>query len=137
MKDELILFFQKIKANQTIRTLGETQAKSGIIEPMLRMLGWDTSIMGDEVTLEFPVEDGRIDYCLHTSKSNQVFLEAKKPSEDLDRHQDQILGYSFRQGIKLAVLSNGITWSFFLPLAEGKWENRRFYTVDILEQDSE
>jgi len=137
MKDELIRFFEKIKSNQSIRTLGETQAKSGIIEPILRMLGWDTSIMSDEVTLEFPVEDGRIDYCLHTSKSNQVFLEAKKPSEDLDRHQDQILGYSFRQGVKLAVLSNGITWSFFLPLAEGKWENRRFYTVDILEQDSD
>lgn len=74
---------------------------------------------------------------MHTSKTNQVFLEAKKPSEDLDKHQDQILGYSFRHGVKLSVLSNGITWSFFLPLAEGKWENRRFYTVDILEQDSD
>jgi hypothetical protein len=136
MKDELSKFFLKIKSNQSIQTLGETQAKSGIIEPILRILGWDTSIMSDEVTLEFPVEDGRIDYCLHTSKSNQIFLEAKKPSEDLDKHQDQLLGYSFRQGVKLAVLSNGITWSFFLPLAEGKWENRRFYTVDIIEQDS-
>ncbi|MBW7889387.1 MAG: hypothetical protein H3C35_13705 [Bacteroidetes bacterium] len=61
MKDELIKFFQKIKNSELIQTLGETQAKSGIIEPILRMLGWDTSIMSDEVTLEFPVEDGRID----------------------------------------------------------------------------
>jgi hypothetical protein len=138
MKDELTRFFQKIKTNQTVLSLGETQAKSGIIEPILRMLGWDTSILSDEVTLEFPVEQWRVDYCLHSSKSNQVFIEAKKPSEDLDKVivQDQLLGYAFRQGVKLAVLSNGITWSFFLPLSEGKWENRRFYTIDILEQDS-
>lgn len=138
MKDELTRFFQKIKTNQTLLSLGETQAKSGIIEPILRMLGWDTSIMSDEVTLEFPVEQWRVDYCLHSGKSNQVFIEAKKPSEDLDKVivQDQLLGYAVRQGVKLAVLSNGITWSFFLPLFEDKWENRRFYTIDILEQDS-
>ncbi|MEM2786091.1 MAG: winged helix-turn-helix domain-containing protein [Candidatus Nitrosotenuis sp.] len=136
MKEELILFIHKVKSNANLLSLGETAAKAGIIEPMLRILGWDTSIASNEVTLEYPVEDGRIDYCLQANKSSQVFLEAKKPAEDLDRHADQLLDYAFRQGVKLAILSSGITWSFYLPLTEGKWEHRRFYTIDILEQEA-
>ena len=136
MKDALSAFIQKVKGNPGLHSLGEVAVKSGVIEPTLRLLGWDTSIASDEVTLEYPVENGRVDYCLQPTRANHVFLEAKKPSEDLDRHQDQLLEYAFRQGVKLAVLSNGITWSFYLPLTEGKWEHRRFYTVDIIEQDS-
>lgn len=136
MKDKLIRFFQRIKNDVGLLKLGETETKSGIIEPILRMLEWDTSIMSGEVKLEYPVEGGRIDYCLQTNLSNKVFLEAKKPSEDLDRHKDQLLNYAFREGIDLAILSNGITWSFFLPLDKGPWEERQFYTVDINEQDS-
>ena len=136
MKDELSLFLSRIKPNSSLLSLGETQAKSGIIEPILRLLEWDTSIASSEVILEYPVEQGRIDYCLQATTSTRVFLEAKKPAEDLDDHQDQLLEYSFRVGVKLAVLSNGVTWAFYLPLSEGKWEHRRFYTVDIIEQDA-
>jgi hypothetical protein len=48
-----------------------------------------------------------------------------------------LLNYSFQQGVKLAILTNGITWSFYLPLNEGSWEQRKFYTIDILQQDPE
>jgi hypothetical protein len=136
LKEQLVNFIEKVKTNLNLKTLGETAAKSGIIEPILRMLGWDTSIVSDEVLLEYSVEGGRVDYCLKASKSTEVFLEAKKPAEDLDNHQDQLLQYSFRQGVNLAVLSNGITWSFYLPLNQGNWASRRFYTIDILEQES-
>jgi hypothetical protein len=136
MRELLIQFLQKIKPNDTLTSLGETATKSGIIEPILRILGWDTTIFANEVTLEYVVEDGRIDYCLHSNKTNLVFLEAKRPSEDIEKHEGQLLGYAFHHGVKLAILSNGITWSFYLPLSEGDWQNRRFYTIDILEQDS-
>jgi hypothetical protein len=138
MKAALTTFIQKIKTNSNLLSLGELAAKSGIIEPVLRLLGWDTSIAASEVTLEYQVENRRVDYCLHPTKSNLVFLEAKKPAEDLEDQQilEQLLDYAFRQGVKLAVLSSGVTWSFYLPLTEGKWENRRFYTVDLIEQDS-
>ncbi|MHC4792412.1 MAG: hypothetical protein ACYS8Y_13465 [Planctomycetota bacterium] len=32
-------------------------------------------------------------------------------------------------------MTNDVTWWFHLPLNEGSWEQRRFYTIDILEQD--
>lgn len=72
-------------------------------------------------------------------RKNKVFIEAKKPTEDLDNknHQEQLLEYSFRQGVKLSVLTNGITWSFYLPLTSGDWISRKCYTVDIFEQESE
>lgn len=56
-------------------------------------------------------------------------------SENLEQHQEQLLGYSFQEGVKLAILTNGATWWFYLPLNEGSWEQRRFYTVDLFEQN--
>lgn len=47
------------------------------------------------------------------------------------------MDYSFRQGVKLAVLTNGISWWFYLPLHEGSWEQRKFFTIEIPDQDSE
>ncbi len=37
--------------------------------------------------------------------------------------------------MKLAILTNGITWWFYLPLKEGSWEQRKFYTIEIYDQD--
>ena len=93
MKDELVDFLRKVKTNPSLNSLGETATKSGIIEAVLRLLGWDTSIASSEVVLEFAIDQGRVDYCLETNKTNRVFLEAEKPMEDLDSHQDQLLGY--------------------------------------------
>jgi predicted type IV restriction endonuclease len=136
MKEQLVALLSKIRTNQNLMSLGESQAKSGIIEPILRILGWDTSLVSDEVILEYTVEGGRVDYCLRINTTPKVFIEAKKPAEDLERHQAQLLQYSFRHGVPLAVLCNGISWAFYLPLVEGEWENRRFYTINILDQDT-
>jgi hypothetical protein len=32
-------------------------------------------------------------------------------------------------------LTNGIIWWFYLPLREGNWKKRRFYSIDMLQQD--
>ena len=68
---------------------------------------------------------------------NKVFIEVKRISEELENHQEQLLDYSFKQGVKLAILTNGKTWWFYLPLHEGSWEQRRFYTIDVFEQEAE
>jgi len=67
---------------------------------------------------------------------NKSFIEVKRPTENLEQHQEQLLNYSFREGVKLAVLTNGMTWWFYLPLQEGSWEQRRFFAADFLEQDA-
>lgn len=85
---------------------------------------------------EFPVETKKIDFCLKINNTSEFFIEVKKAGEDLERHEKQLLDYSFRAGVSLAALTNGLTWWFYLPTQKGEWHERKFYAVDILQQDS-
>jgi hypothetical protein len=103
---------------------------------ILAALGWNPFNI-NEVKPEYSVAGRRVDYSLRIHDTNKVFLEVKKTEEELDRHQAQLLDYSFKEGVKLAVLTNGITWWFYLPLQEGSWEQRKFFAIDILQQEPE
>jgi predicted type IV restriction endonuclease len=101
---------------------------------IISTLGWDTFSV-DEVKPEYSVGSQRVDYSLRCAGKNKVFIEVKKIGEDLEKHQEQLLNYSFKEGVKLAILTNGITWRFYLPLHEGSWEQRKFYTIELYNQD--
>lgn len=112
----------------------EEATKQGVILPILSRLDWDRDNIS-EVVPEYSAGTGRVDYCLKVGDQQLAFIEAKRMSEDLDTHQAQLLQYAFHAGVKVAVLTNGAIWWFYLPLAEGSWEQRRFYAIDILQQD--
>ena len=136
MKSTLLKFIDSIKVNPKIITYDESSTKQALILPILQILGWNVFDV-DEVTPEFVVENRKVDYALKNDNLSEVFIEVKNPKEDLDKHQDQLLDYSFRQGVELAVLTNGLTWWLYLPTQKGSWRERKFYTIDIYEQDSE
>ena len=133
MLDEFIENFKKIPK----RDLDETSTKQALVLPILQKLGWDI-FNTEEVKPEYSVENRRVDYSLRIEKSDKVFVEAKKSAESLDNedYEKQLLDYSFMQGVDLAILTNGITWSFYLPTQKGDWKARKFYTIDILQQES-
>ncbi len=136
MNEKLTTLFNRIKADINLFTVNEAQTSQGIVLPILNNLGWevfDTS----EVVPEYSVGGRRVDFALKIQSTNKVFLEIKKTSENLDNHQEQLVYYAFQQGVKLAILTNGITWQFYLPLEEGSWEQRRFFTIDLMEQSIE
>jgi len=135
MNDQLIYFIESIKTNPKISSFDEASTKQAIILPILQLLGWNTYNV-DEVTPEFSVENRRVDYSLRIKNLNEVFIEVKKTGEELENYQEQLLDYSFRLGIELATLTNGITWWFYLPTKKGDWKSRKFYTIDIVQQDS-
>lgn len=128
-------FIENLKKDRRIETFDEAATKQAVILRILSFLGWDAFNI-DEVTPEYSVASQRIDYSLRIHHTNKVFIEVKKISEELEKHQEQLLNYSFQEGVKLAVLTNGISWWFYLPLNEGSWEQRKFYTIDIFEQQS-
>ena len=128
-------FIKEIKNDPNISTLNEAQTRRSVIERILKFLGWDIDNY-NEVKLEYAVETRRVDYALQISGKNEVFIEAKKPQQDLENHQEQLLDYSFREGVKLAILTNGILWWFYLPTRSGVWRDRKFYTLH-LEQESD
>lgn len=135
MLEQLIAFIESLKVNPKVPSFDETSTKQAIILPVLHLLGWNTYNI-DEVTPEFSVENRRVDYSLRLNNSNEVFIEVKKTGEDLEDYQEQLLDYSFRQGVELATLTNGITWLFYLPTQKGDWKTRKFYTIDIIQQES-
>lgn len=125
-----------IRSNDRIRTFDEATTKQAIVLRLLSELGWpifDT----EEVKPEYSVSTRRVDYSLRINSSNKVFLEVKKVMEDLEAHQKQLLDYSFQEGVRLAVLTNGVTWWFYLPLSEGSWEQRKYFAIDMTQQAPE
>ncbi len=133
MEEQLLDFIKSVRSDKGIESYSEAKTKQAIILRCLNILGWDAFNV-DEVYPEYSVGKDRVDYSLRLDGANKVFLEAKKVSEDLEKHQKQLLNYSFQQGVKLAILTNGVTWWFYLPLHEGDWEQRKFYSIDIHQQ---
>ena len=137
MKNKLIEEIQQISQKESlIVSWDEASIKAGVILHLLSLLGWNPFDV-KEIKPEYTVESKRVDFSLRIDEINKVFIEVKRPSESLDNHQEQLLGCSFREGVKLAILTNGLTWWFYLPLNEGSWESRRFYTADLQEQEPE
>ncbi|MDA2933257.1 type I restriction endonuclease [Acidobacteria bacterium AH-259-D05] len=136
MIEQLKSFIETLRTNPRLNAFDEAATKQAIILPLLHQLGWNTYNI-DEVTPEFSVENRRVDYSLRLNNTNEVFLEIKKAGEDLERFQEQLLDYSFRQGVELAVLTNGKTWWFYLPTKKGDWKTRKFYTIDLIQQEPE
>jgi hypothetical protein len=135
MKEQLKSFVEQLKSDRRISSFDEAATKQAVLLKVLSLLGWDTFNI-DEVVPEYAVGTQRVDYSLRNSNTNKVFIEVKKVGEDLDKHQEQLLNYSFKEGVKLAVLTNGVGWRFYLPLYEGSWEQRKFYTIEIYDQES-
>jgi predicted type IV restriction endonuclease len=131
MMQELL---QKIAARlQAGAYVNEAAVRIGIIEPILANLGWDTT---DPLAVvpELTSEGRRVDYalCAYPSRPS-VFIEAKAVGrvEAADR---QLFEYAFHQGVPFAILTDGRTWSFYLPAAQGSYEDRRLYKLDLQER---
>jgi hypothetical protein len=135
MSEALSQFINELKSDRKISEYSEDKVKQGVILRVLKLLGWNPFDI-DEVTPEYSVEGRRVDYALRVKRDDRFFIEVKKPAEDLEGHQDQLLDYSYREGVKLAALTNGLTWWFYLPTQEGNWRDRKFYTVDIQAQET-
>ncbi len=136
MKNLLNGTIDSIKDDGTISSLDEAKIINSVVLKILSNLGWDIFNV-KEVVPEHNIGGRRVDLALILSDKPQVFIEVKRPAkENLEPHQEQLLEYSFKEGVKLAVLTNGLIWWFYLPLQEGSWEQRRFYAIDITEQTS-
>jgi hypothetical protein len=113
--------------------VNEAAVRIGIIEPILASLGWDIT---DPLTVipEFSSENRRVDYALCSYPSRPaVFIEAKAVGK-VEAADRQLFEYAFHEGVPFAVLTDGRTWSFYLPAAQGSYEDRRLYKLDLQER---
>lgn len=134
MRESFEEFLLRLRGDRSILQSGEQATKQGVILPILSHLGWDRDNIR-EVTPEFPVDNRLIDYCLKVGEKKAVFIEVKRTGEELERHQEQLLEYAFRDGVELAVLTNGLSWWLYLPLLKGSWKQRKFFVIDVEQQE--
>ena len=125
---------EQIRNTVSLSVLDESATKQGVVLRLLSLAGWDTFDVS-QVVPEYTVGSRRVDYALGPGSPNAVFIEVKRPGENLERHQQQLLEYCFQEGVKLAVLTNGRTWWLYLPLQAGSWQQRRFLTIDLEVQE--
>lgn len=133
---DLLEFIKSIQRNQDLLIYDEASTKQTVVLPILSKLNWDI-FNRNEVYPEYSTEGKRVDYSLRLMNSNKVFIEVKRIGIDLESHTRQLLNYSFQEGVSLAILTNGITWWFYLPLNELNWEQRKFLTIELPQQEAE
>ncbi|MEW6201366.1 MAG: restriction endonuclease subunit R [bacterium] len=136
MRDKLLFFIKSLKDNNQITGYDEAAVKQAIIMPILQILGWDVFNV-NEVKPEHSTGGGNVDFALMEDGENKLFLEVKNTGIELEKQKDQLLNYSYKVGIPLAILTNGIVWWFYLPSLKIPWEKRMFCTIDIIQQDAE
>lgn len=70
---EQLLF--RLSKDKTLLNSVEEATKQGAVLPVLSSLGWNCFNL-QEVVPEFPVGDGRIDYCLRINQKKSSFYRS-------------------------------------------------------------
>jgi len=111
----------------------EQAISQGVVLRALQELGWDTWDTA-VVWPEYKTGEGRADFALcHPPSKPAVLIEVKQPGKAEDAVR-QALEYAFHTGVPFVVLSDGKTWSFYLPAEQGSYEDRRVYKLDLFER---
>ncbi len=113
----------------------EQAISQGVVLRLLHELGWDTWDTS-RVWPEFQTGEGRADFALcHPPSKAMVLIEVKQPGKAEDSVR-QALEYAFHTGVPFVILTDGQTWSFYLPAEAGSYEDRRVYKLDLFERDA-
>ena len=111
----------------------EQAISQGIVLRIFQELGWDTWDT-NVVWPEYQTGEGRADFALcHPPSKPAIFTEVKQPGKAEDAVR-QALEYAFHAGVPFVVLTDGRTWSFYLPAEQGSYEDRRVYKLDLYER---
>ena len=111
----------------------EQSISQGIVLRLLNDLHWniyDTNV----VWPEYATGEGRVDLALCEPPAKpRIFVEVKRPGSAEDGVR-QALEYAFHTGVPFIVLTDGKTWSFYLPAEQGSYEERRVFKLDLFER---
>jgi len=134
--DNLLEFLRDIQSDEIFKSLDEAAIKQAIVLKILSLLEWDPFNI-DEIQPEYGLEDGKVDFLLKHKDSHKVFLGVKKELNGFEKYQEKFLSWAVQGDVKIAVLTDGFTWRFFLPLIEGNLENKKFHTIEIHREKAE
>ena len=108
----------------------EQAISQGIVLRLLSEQGWpvwDTHA----VIPEYKVPGGRVDFALCVNKKPKIFIEVKQPGKTLGADA-QVFRYAYNDGVPFAIVTDGKSWHFYLPTAEGKYAERLVHILDLV-----
>lgn len=78
---------------------------------------------------------GPCGFCVVPSaiEAGRIFRGEKQPGK-AEEAVRQALEYAFHSGVPFVVLTDGKTWSFYLPAEQGSYDDRRIYKLDLFER---
>ena len=114
----------------------EDQVSKGVVMRLLRELEWDV-FDPNRVSPEYGIERRRVDYALLREPFGPVVLiEVKRSGKMKSKGEEQLFDYCSKQGVPLAVLTDGRHWNFYFPSGMGSYEQRRFAAADLVDDDA-
>lgn len=103
------LIGKRIEKHKDALAGNEAMTRYTLIDPLLKVLGWDVSDPCIVTPEDGGTGVGRIDYTMGKS----VAVEAKKFGERLDKHADQIISSVKNSKVRYGILTNGRTWRLY------------------------
>ncbi|MFQ5872988.1 MAG: type I restriction enzyme HsdR N-terminal domain-containing protein [Dehalococcoidia bacterium] len=116
----------------TVTELNETETRVLLIDPVLHGLGY---VGLDRMRREYRLKTSGqvVDYLLRAGDT-QIVTEAKAGTAELTaKDAAQLVGYCAQEGIRWALLTNGLRWQVFDINVAGDWQSKRVTQVDLLE----
>jgi hypothetical protein len=136
MKKQIISFIDDLKANKKLATFDEASTKQAVVLRLLSFLGWDIFNV-EEVYPDYSTNSSHVSYALRIRNSSKIFIEVKRAHEKLESYQKDLVNLAAGDDVNLAILTNGITWWFYLVSASGSWKQKWFHSIDLLKQKPE
>ena len=110
--------------------LNETETRAHLIDPILDALGY-RSLREIRREVRLPDSGQFVDYLL-TAGNVRVVVEAKALRSGLSaRDAGQLVGYCAMDGVRWALLTDGLHWEVFDVELPGNWEARRVAVVAV------
>ena len=123
---------QVVHEDGSVERLNETETRTHVIDPLIKAMGYETL---DQVRREYHLSASGhfIDYLL-TAGDQRVVVEAKPLGTALSaRESSQLVGYCAQEGVRWALLTNGLAWIVFDTEISGNWEAKQITTIDLLD----
>ena len=137
MSDSLLSAIEDLAKGIAVGSFrSEAEISQGVVKRVLHELEWPVFNV-QVVTPEFKIGSRKVDYALcHPAGKPSVLLEVKDLGKADSKGQRQLFEYCFHQGVPIAVLTDGQTWSFFFPAGQGDYGERQFARINLLEDDA-